>query len=272
MGQYGMLSVDDFGIIPALVEHTHIQVQHVGYIDSALHAALIGADDQHMLSVDPKIRHIAQQALDELIDRLDGIKAVQGDGVLNAGIVGVKGNDIIYAHPDQLLQGDGAVQGFTLAAGLLAAFIKVGHDNGDPPGLAAGGRDHALEIGVMIVRRHMVLQTEHFVGLAEVDHIYKDIEVHTADRLGKDAFAFAGTETRQVAVHDIAGTLIIVESGIMSVLALAFRSPAGQVIVNLFSHFLTAYYRDDPQSAVRHAFKISFVMFPDGFHSLSSLS
>ena len=98
------------GIVAALVEHTHVQAKNVGVIDSALHSALVRADDQHVVVVDLKVVLTAQKALDKLIGRPDRIKAVERDRVHDAGVMGIKGDDVVDAHADQLLQRDRAVQ------------------------------------------------------------------------------------------------------------------------------------------------------------------
>ena len=48
-------AVHDLGIIAALVEHTHIQAQYVCKVNSTAHAALIRADDHHVVTVDLKL-------------------------------------------------------------------------------------------------------------------------------------------------------------------------------------------------------------------------
>ena len=45
----GIASVYNTGVIPSLVEHTHIKTEHVGIIDSSAHSTFIRADDHHVL-------------------------------------------------------------------------------------------------------------------------------------------------------------------------------------------------------------------------------
>ena len=219
-----------------------------------------------MTAVDLKVLFPAQKALHELIDRLDGIEAVQGDGILDAGIVGVEGQDVVNAHADQFLQSDGAVQGLPSGTDLLSGLVEIGHDDGDAPGLAAGSGDDPLEVGEMIVRRHVVVVAEHPVGLAEVDNVDKDIQVHAAHGVGKNTLAFAGTETGELGFHDIGVTLVIVVGGVVLVLSRPFRTPVDKVAVNLFGHFLFACYGNQSQLSYGKAFKITFVVSSDWFH------
>ena len=144
MGHNGVAAVDDAGVVPSLVEHTHIQAKHVGNVDRSRHTAFIGADYHHVVVVDLQAFHMAQKSFDKLISRLYGLETVQRDGILHAGIVGVKRDDIVYAHIDHFLQGQGAVQRFSGGTLVLAALIEIGHDDSDPSRLAAHGGDDTL--------------------------------------------------------------------------------------------------------------------------------
>ena len=48
----GLRPSHDLGVVPALVEHTHIQSQHVGEVHGAAGSALVRADDHHVVAVD----------------------------------------------------------------------------------------------------------------------------------------------------------------------------------------------------------------------------
>lgn len=74
-----------------------------------LHPALIGTDDHSIVLINMKVRDSFKQTFDKLIDRLNRLKSLQGNGILDSGIVGVKGDDIVHAHAGQLLQGQSAV-------------------------------------------------------------------------------------------------------------------------------------------------------------------
>ena len=61
MGNDGIAAVYDAGIIPALIEHSHVEPQDIGDVDRAAHAAFVRADDHHMVAVDLKIGLIFQK-------------------------------------------------------------------------------------------------------------------------------------------------------------------------------------------------------------------
>ena len=219
-----------------------------------------------MLFINPEGFVPLQQCLEDLIAGHDALKAGGGNGVLDAGIVGVEGQDVVNAHADQLLQSDGAVQGLLSGTDLLSGLVEIGHDDGDAPGLAAGSGDDPLEVGEMIVRRHVVVVAEHPVGLAEVDNVDKDIQVHAAHGVGKNTLAFAGTETGELGFHDIGVALVIIVGGVVLVLSRPFRTPVDKIAVNLFGHFLFACHGDQSQLSYGKAFKIAFVVSSDWFH------
>ena len=68
MGHNGIASIDDLGVVAALVEHAHVKSQHVGKIHGAACAALIRADDHHMAAVNLKVCLVLQQILKELVN------------------------------------------------------------------------------------------------------------------------------------------------------------------------------------------------------------
>ena len=47
---------------------------------------------------------MGEQSLYKLVSRHEVIEAGQGDGVLNARVMGIEGNDVGNTHGDQLLQ------------------------------------------------------------------------------------------------------------------------------------------------------------------------
>ena len=123
MGYYGVGAVHDSGIVTALIEHTHIQAQDICHIDSAVHSALIGADDHGIVFVDLQCGNCAEQTLYKLVYRLYSLKAFQGDGILYPGIMGIKGDDVVNTHAHKLLERQCTVQGFTSGALVLTALI-----------------------------------------------------------------------------------------------------------------------------------------------------
>ena len=58
MGNNGIASVYNAGIITPLVEHTHIKSQYVSHINSTSHTAFIRADDHHMIGIKLKVRYM----------------------------------------------------------------------------------------------------------------------------------------------------------------------------------------------------------------------
>ena len=63
-----------------------------------------------MIFVDLKVIHTAQESFNKLVGGLNGVKPVKRDRVHDAGIICVKGNDVVDAHADQFLKRDRAVQ------------------------------------------------------------------------------------------------------------------------------------------------------------------
>ena len=58
----------------------------------------VGALHNNMLGIGLNVRSRTVQSLDELVDRLDRLKAVQRDRILHPRVVGVEGDDIGNAH------------------------------------------------------------------------------------------------------------------------------------------------------------------------------
>ena len=51
MGHDGVPAIDDSGIVPSLIEHTHVDAQVVCQVDGAVHGALVGADDHQVILI-----------------------------------------------------------------------------------------------------------------------------------------------------------------------------------------------------------------------------
>ena len=49
MGDDGVLAIDDSGIIAALVEHAHVNSEHIGEIDGTGHGSLIRGDNHQVV-------------------------------------------------------------------------------------------------------------------------------------------------------------------------------------------------------------------------------
>ena len=220
VGNDGISSVHDPGVVASLIEHTHVKTQHVGDVDSPLHAALIRTDDHHVIGINREILHIPEKALDELINGLDCLEAGERDRILYAGIMCVKGDDVVNAHADQLLQGDGTVKRFPGGAAVLTALIEEGHDDGDAARLAADGGDDPLQILEVVIRRHMICLAVQGVGHAVVAHVHHDVEIHAADGLLQHALGFSIAESGDISLDNIGRTLIAGER--QAVLMLTF--------------------------------------------------
>ena len=104
MGDDGILAVDDDGIIPAFVEHSHIHTQNTGEVNSSRHCTFIGADNHQVIVVCSEIGHMSQKRFQKLISREEIVKPFQWNGILHSWVVSVKGNDIGDSHITELFQ------------------------------------------------------------------------------------------------------------------------------------------------------------------------
>ena len=57
MGNDRVLSVDNGRVITSLVEHTHVNAENIGKINSTSHSSFIRADDHQMIVIDHKVRY-----------------------------------------------------------------------------------------------------------------------------------------------------------------------------------------------------------------------
>ena len=103
-----------------------------------------------MVAVDLQVFVGIQETLDKLISRLDGIKSIERDRVLDTGVMSVEGENIIDSHTDELLQSECAVQRFPRSTLGLNTLIEIGHDHCDPAGFAADSSDHTFQVLEMI--------------------------------------------------------------------------------------------------------------------------
>ena len=134
MSHNGIPSVDDLGIIPSLIEHSHIHAQVVCKINGPVHSSLIRAYDHQMILVDADGLIMLENCLHKLIGGHEVVQTGKGDGILHPRIMGVKGNNVMNTHMNQLFQGHGAVQGFPVGPLMLPAFIKEWHNHVNPVG------------------------------------------------------------------------------------------------------------------------------------------
>ncbi len=194
-----------------------------------------------------------QKSLDELIRGGEIVKAVQRDGILHPGIVGIEGDEIADAHVTQLPQGKGAVQGLPAAPFVLPALIEEGHDDIDSVGLAVAGGDDALQVLVMIVRGHMVRVAVHIVCNAVVADIYQQKQVFAADGLTEEGLSLPASETGrlyggQVVLFDIA-----LEGGVcLDFVVMDSSAEFHEIVVDSLTHLPGGRQRDNLQRGNGH--------------------
>ena len=94
----GIAAINHAGVVTALIEHTQIAAQNTGEIHITVQRTFIGADDHEVVLIEGQVRHISQQSLQNLISGHDVIKAHQGNRVHQAGVMGIKGNDILWGY------------------------------------------------------------------------------------------------------------------------------------------------------------------------------
>ena len=251
-------SVDDVGIVAALVEHAEIGAQNGRVINIAAHRALVRADDHEPLFGHIEIGIAAQHRFEDLIGRQKVVETHQGHGVLHPRIVRVERDDLGHAHRHKLLQHLRAIERFARVAAMLSAAVKAGHHHRDRLSFAARRRDDALEVAVMIVRRHVILETEHIVSDGIVAHVAKDVKILAAHRLHHQTLAVARREPRADVLYE--------ECVAMQLLALCLRLlvvPVDKIVVDLVAQLLCA-----RQSDYRHIGRV-FVKIENGFKKRS---
>ncbi len=248
MSHDGVAAIDDAGVIAALVEHTHIQPQHGGEEDVPIQRAFVGADDHHVLPIQLQILILAEQSLQNLIAGTDAVKAHQGHGVLNAGVVSVEGDEVAHAQILQILQRLSAVQTFPGGAAVLSDLVQVGHDDVDALGAAADSADDALEILKMIVGRHGHLPAVHLIGFVVGSHVGQNINVISAYSTFDHALALAGAEPGAAGLDEEIvpiGTHQGVKGRVFQGFLLLM--PLHQPAVDQLAHFLAAGHGDQAQ-------------------------
>ena len=173
---------------------------------------------------------MVQQALEHLIGGHDVVEAHGGHGVHDAGVMGVKRDDVLDTDVAQLLQRKGAVQALTADAAMLAAAVQAGHDDADAVGTAGDGLDQTHQVLEVVVRGEVVLVTEQLVGNAVVARIDKDIQVVAAGGRLDKTLGVAGLETRAVGRDDEGVDIHVAD----------LTRPADKVTINEFAKFLRA--------------------------------
>ena len=219
-----------------------------------------------MVTVDLQVIYGTQKSLDELVSRLNSVKTVERDCVLHSGIVSIKGDDIVHAHTGKFLQSDRAVQGFTGGSLGLKTLIQIGHNDCDTACLSAYCSYYALEVGKMIIRRHVIVKSEHAVSLVVIDYIHKDVEIHAAYGFVYDTFTLTGTETRFLGIDDVSRTKIACKGRTVLMFVLTFCAPVLEICIDFFSHCLTSGDCNQTELTKRGVVKTAFVVFFGVFH------
>ena len=235
VGNDAVTAVHHLGIVPALVEHAHVQAQNGGIEDIPVDGALVGRDDHHVLLVKMQIAHPAAQGLQHLIGGHEGFKARQRNCVLHPGIVSVKGDDVLHAQAGQFLQHQCAIHGFTGGTTVLPALVQEGHDNGNPLRLSADGSDDALQVRIMVVRRHGNGSSVHVIGNLTGGNVGNDVDVVAANALGQQSFALAGAKPGAFRLQKESIQVVAGESVELVALFTDALAPVSEVFVDSFT-------------------------------------
>ena len=150
--------------------------------------------------------------------------------------MGIEGDDVLHAHGQQLLQGNGAVQGLANHTAMLTAAVQGGHDDAHTVAAAGDGLVQALQVGVVIVGGHVVLHAEQVVGQGVVAGIADEEDIIAADGLLHQALGVAALE---------AGAGTVDDKGIL--LNADFLGPGDQMAVDELGQLLSAGAGDQSQ-------------------------
>ena len=170
----------------------------------------------------------------------------------------VESDDIVHAHAYQFLKRESAVQGFTAASLVLAAFVKERHDHVKAPALASDGGNDSFQILKVIVRGHVVCVSGQRIGQAVVADIYHKINIFSAYGFSDDTLGFSGSEAGNLCVDQIIISFIPAENDVVFVDMSVLSSPFHQIIVYPVSHFLAPVKGNDPKCSNGNVFQVSF--------------
>ena len=165
MGHDRVTTVDHLRVVTSLIEHTHIDTEHVCVVDRTAHTTLIRRDDHHVVLVNVEVLNMCEDRLDELVGAGDVIEAVLRNRIHDTWIMCIEGDEVLNAHRMQLLEHHRTVEGLTAGTLVLAGLIHERHDDVDALRLTGGRCDHTLQIAVVVVRGHVVHLAEQAVGL-----------------------------------------------------------------------------------------------------------
>ena len=122
---------------------------------------------------------------------------------------------------------------------MLTAAVQAGHDDGAAVAFTGSRLDQTLQVGEMIIRRHMVHTAEQLVGQAVVAGVHHKIQVIAAQTFLDETLCVTGLEAGADAGDD---------EGVL--LHSQFMCPAHQMCINLVCQLFRAGYHD--QADVRH--------------------
>ena len=171
--------------------------------------------------------------------------------ILNSGIMGIKGDNIIYSHTDQLLKAQSTVQRFSPGSFVLTAFVKEGHNDIDPSGFPSYGGNDPLQILKVIVRGHMVGVAAQRISQGIVADIHHEVKIVAPDGFLQDTLCLAGTETRGLRIDQIRRALISLKLQVVFFLMVTVLPPFHDVVVDFCPKPFAAFQGNDAKTAYR---------------------
>ena len=232
MGNDGIFSINDDGIVASLIEHTRVHAEHIAEIDGAVQRSFIRADDRDMILIDDQIILHIQKGTDELIGRGEVIKAMQRRRILHSGIVGIEGDEIIHAHISQFCEHIGTVQRFPAGSSVLASFIQEGHDDIDALCLSGGCRNHPFQILIVVIRGFVIGITVNGIGKTVIAYVHNNEQILSVNGLMNASLCLSTSKTGTYGVQQIAVLNISLESGVLMLGTLHVLPKGNKIIIH----------------------------------------
>ena len=198
MGNDGIGSVYDPGIIPALVKHADVHTKKRGQENYPLGSTFVRSNEHHVIAVNRQIFILCQQRLCKLKRRRNIIHPHQRHYVLHTGIMHIEGKQRMHTHAFQFPKHRCAVQRFPGRFAMLPAFIKEGHNDGYPFRSAVARGNNAFQILVVIIRRHPVEHAGHLICQGRIAYIKQDINILVSDSFCYHTLCFPAAEPRAI--------------------------------------------------------------------------
>ena len=168
-------SINNLSVISSLIEHTHIKTKNISKVNSTSHTTFIRADNHHMLAVDVKVVHIKKEILDKLVCAWYRFKSLKRNSIVYSRVMCIESNNILNAHICKFLKHKCTVKRFSSCSLVLSWFIKERHDYINSSCLTTCSSNNSLEVSIVIIRRHMVLETANSIFKAVVADIKHNI-------------------------------------------------------------------------------------------------